>query len=310
MTEEQWSRDTALPEAESGDPESETRVNGPEGTIDEVAERDAEETGLSEEGREDRNAQKKADTAGGDRPEEECAGREGNPDERGKEAVVRAKFNKRLREFTAEEAAPLVEQGLKFEVFRPQYEKLRRAARAMRTDVPRLIERMAEISDEALRQQAIEACGGNEEAGQELYALRTAESERAAERAKEMHAARIEQERLREDAERKAAQEQRKISLEQRLADGYLELCREFPGRFPRFEDVPEPAVRLAAEQGLPLLDAYLRVRLQEERRAERAREQQRSAAVRGVGTMADAGGDDEYSLHAFEKAFRRSLRS
>lgn len=46
-------------------------------------------------------------------------------------------------------------------------------------------------------------------------------------------------------------------------------------------EDVPEPARRLAEEEGLPLADAYLRFLHRERQRADEERERQRQAAAR-----------------------------
>ena len=52
-------------------------------------------------------------------------------------------------------------------------------------------------------------------------------------------------------------------------------------------EDVPEPARRLAEEEGLPLADAYLRFLHRERQRAAEERERQRQAAARSSGPLA-----------------------
>ena len=77
--------------------------------------------------------------------------------------------------------------------------------------------------------------------------------------------------------------------LAQRLAEEYAELCREVPN-VGEFSTLPEAAVRLAAEQGIPLLDAYLRYEYRERRRVEEERAAAAAAARASTGALHDSG--------------------
>ena len=73
-------------------------------------------------------------------------------------------------------------------------------------------------------------------------------------------------------------------------------------------EDVPEPARRLAEEEGLPLADAYLRFLHRERQRAAEERERQRQAAARSSGPLAGERAEPQPEQEAFRRAFEKAL--
>lgn len=80
-------------------------------------------------------------------------------------------------------------------------------------------------------------------------------------------------------------------ALAQRLAADFEALCREVP-EVSSFAAVPEAAVREAVEQGISLLDAYLRHAHREQRRVAAAQAAERAAATAAVGSQSDAAGE------------------
>lgn len=97
-------------------------------------------------------------------------------------------------------------------------------------------------------------------------------------------------------------------ALQQRLVDGFRELTQAMPGAFTTFHDVPEGAVRLAADKGIGLYDALLRYRYEEEQAASAERERARQAAAASAGSLADGGGAPQPEADAFTRAFARAL--
>ena len=71
---------------------------------------------------------------------------------------------------------------------------------------------------------------------------------------------------------------------------------------------MPEPARRLAEEEGLPLADAYLRFLHRERQRADEERERQRQAAARSSGPLAGERAEPQPEQEAFRRAFEKAL--
>lgn len=70
------------------------------------------------------------------------------------------------------------------------------------------------------------------------------------------------------------------IDVTQRLAEEFLVLAEEFP-QFVAPNQLPEGVLEMAVEQNISLLDAYLRYRLQEEKKVAAAAEMRQQAAKR-----------------------------
>lgn len=79
--------------------------------------------------------------------------------------------------------------------------------------------------------------------------------------------------------------------LVRRLAAEYTALRREIPD-VGAFDTLPPEAVRAAAEEGLSLLDAYLRHEHRERRKCAEAQAQQAAAAAAATGSQASGAGE------------------
>lgn len=193
--------------------------------------------------------------------------------------VIRAKYNKKELVFSAEEAVPLVQKGLKFESMEPDYRKLKRLALAKGTGVPELLDQLLKESDEEAYRHALEACGGNAEAAKKLAAFQRREQE----------------ERAGGPAADTAEKE-------------FRELDEAFPGRFRQGEDLPQQAAELAARKGISLLDAVLRLDHDSRRRALAERERQEAAAKASAGSMTGEPVRSDLDVEAFSAAFAAAL--
>ena len=70
----------------------------------------------------------------------------------------------------------------------------------------------------------------------------------------------------------------------------------------------PDGVREMAAEQGISLLDAYLRHRLKEERRVTAAIEKRIKAAEQSVGSLSRGASETPPEQDAFLRAFRAAL--
>lgn len=75
------------------------------------------------------------------------------------------------------------------------------------------------------------------------------------------------------------------------------------------FRQVPKEAVKLAAEKGISLFDAFLRFRFEEERRRKKEQERGRRAAGESAGSLRDGGPAPEPEGEEFVRSFRQSVR-
>ena len=90
-------------------------------------------------------------------------------------------------------------------------------------------------------------------------------------------------------------------------AEDFLALAEEFP-QFATLDQLPGGVTDLAAEQGISLLDAYLRYRLREERRVTAATETRRKAAEQSAGSLSRGAVETPPEQDAFLRAFRAAL--
>ena len=92
-----------------------------------------------------------------------------------------------------------------------------------------------------------------------------------------------------------------------RLAEEFLALTQEFP-RLVNPADLPEGVLDTAAQEGIPLLDAYLRYRWQEEKKVAAATESRRRAAQCSAGSLSRTAVETPPEQDAFLRAFRSAL--
>ena len=92
-----------------------------------------------------------------------------------------------------------------------------------------------------------------------------------------------------------------------RLATDFIALAEEFPHLVSPTE-LPDSVLDTAAREGIPLLDAYLRHRWQEEKRVATANATRRRAAVSSAGSLSRGAMETPPEQDAFLRAFRSAL--
>lgn len=97
------------------------------------------------------------------------------------------------------------------------------------------------------------------------------------------------------------------IDVTQRLAEEFLVLAEEFP-QFAAPNQLPEGVLEMAVEQNISLLDAYLRYRLQEEKKVAAAAEMRQKAAKQSAGSLSRGAAERLPEEDAFLRAFRAAL--
>lgn len=97
------------------------------------------------------------------------------------------------------------------------------------------------------------------------------------------------------------------VDVTQRLAEEFLVLAEEFP-QFAAPNQLPDGVLEMAVEQNISLLDAYLRYRLQEEKKVAAAAEMRQQAAKRSAGSLSRGAAERPPEEDAFLRAFRAAL--
>ena len=92
-----------------------------------------------------------------------------------------------------------------------------------------------------------------------------------------------------------------------RLATDFLALTEEFP-QIVSPSQLPDSVLEVAAQQGIPLLDAYLRYRWQEEKRVAAASAKRQQAAAQSAGSLSRGAVQTPPEQDAFLRAFRSAL--
>ncbi len=92
------------------------------------------------------------------------------------------------------------------------------------------------------------------------------------------------------------------------LADGFLQLQREVP-ELESVADLPEAVFTAAAEENIPLLDAYLRHRFREERAVLAEQQRQQRAAQAAAGSLCGGGRQAKPVSDAFARSFEQALQ-
>ncbi len=93
-----------------------------------------------------------------------------------------------------------------------------------------------------------------------------------------------------------------------RLAADFIRLSEELP-ELHSPDQLPPEVLRTAAEESIPLLDAFLRYRWQEEKRARAEERRRREAAERSAGSLGQALEETHPEQDAFLRSFRSALR-
>lgn len=192
-------------------------------------------------------------------------------------------FNRQPRRLSAEEAVRYAQQGMKWEQFSPVYRKLQYLAERVEGGI-------GDIADGLL------SCMEQED----WEAISAAHSDDPLTAARLFAAAKAEREAALGDMPAPPPEEER-------LAAEYDALCAEIPDA-PAFAELPEETFSVAEREGVPLLDAYLRVLFREQRRTAQALHDQQEAAARSAGSLRGETDDPDTAGEAFIRALKRAL--
>ncbi len=176
------------------------------------------------------------------------------------------KYNHEEKGLSQEEAVSWAQKGMHYDAL---YAKLDYLAALKETTCEKLINSLISEHETSYKNSLIERLGGEDDEVIEdmmtLYRNRFGEKHR---RAREFS----EKDRLKENG------------AGDRLSVEFEDLRREFP-ELKSITDIPNGVVT-AAENGTPLIDAYLRYRHEQQKRVTAAKMYQRAAAEKSVGSM------------------------
>lgn len=97
------------------------------------------------------------------------------------------------------------------------------------------------------------------------------------------------------------------MDVTDRLAAEFFTITEEFP-QVVSPADLPDSVMEVAAKEGIPLLDAYLRYRWQEEKRIAAATACRQRAAQSSAGSLSRGALETPPEQDAFLRAFRSAL--
>lgn len=186
--------------------------------------------------------------------------------------VVKVKFNKQEREYSIDEATPLVQKGLKWDSFQETHEKLKFLSTTSGLSVQDLVDKLVESNEETLYQQILDKAG-NEEIAKELHEAKKAERQRKFDEFKTQEA---EREKLEAESETETERN--------RLANEFIELKKETG--IAEFKDVPKSVLSLASKKHISLYDAYLRYERAETAKAKVVADKQAEASKASSGSL------------------------
>ena len=196
------------------------------------------------------------------------------------------RHNHEDKPLTQDEATVLAQKGMAYDAM---YSQIARAAAIQGKDVKEFIAGFEKAADEAKRQELMAQYGDAAIVDQmmELYQYKKEQTVSAAEKA------------------RKQAEETETQSVNQRLADEFIELKKAFPD-LQSFESLPD-SVKKAAGAGMSLEHAYLKFQHTEAKKVAEAQKAAETAANKSTGSM---GTDDTSQETLADQRYRAALWS
>ncbi len=193
---------------------------------------------------------------GGDNPAPEVA------------PFLEIQYNHEKRGLSRDEAVTLAQKGIHYQ---STYDTLERVATLKGQTVKEFLSGIETAQDEAYRQGLIEKFGDDEDTINKMMELYGINKQKTLDNAK---------------ADRKAAAEQEEQTINERLANEFVEMKNgDFP-ELTEFKDLPEE-VKRAAFGGLSLSHAYLKYMHNENKKIAAAKASQEAAAKKSTGSMA-----------------------
>ncbi len=209
--------------------------------------------------------------SGDDTSAQDQDGNDNGAEENGTEPTapfLEIQYNHEKRGLSRDEAVTLAQKGIHYQ---STYDSLERVATLKGVSVKELISSLETAQDDAYRQGLIEKFGDDEDTINKMMELYDINKQKTLDNAK---------------ADRKAAAEQEEQSINERLANEFVEMKNgDFP-ELTEFKDLPEE-VKRAAFGGLSLSHAYLKHMHNENKKIAAAKASQEAAAKKSAGSMA-----------------------
>ena len=194
-------------------------------------------------------------------------------------------YNHEKRNLSRDEAITLAQKGMHFQ---STYDSIERVATLKGLSVKEFLNGLETAQDEAHRRELIEKFGDDEEIIGSMMELYHINKQKTLDNAKE---------------NRKAAAEAEEQSVNERLAQEFVEMKNgDFP-ELTEFADLPE-AVKKSAFSGLSLSHAYLKYMHNENKKIAAAKASEAAAAKKSTGSMAS----DKEDISASESALLKGL--
>lgn len=188
---------------------------------------------------------------------------------------LEVQYNHEKRNLTREEAITLAQKGIHFQ---STYDDIERIATLSGKTVKEFLSGFETAQDEAYRQGLVERFGDDDEIIDSMMELYNINKQKKLDNAKES---------------KRAAAEQEEQTINQRLADEFVEMKNgDFP-ELTEFKDLPE-SVKKAAFGGLSLSHAYLQYMHNENKKIAAAKASQEAAAQKSTGSMASEKAETE----------------
>lgn len=174
-----------------------------------------------------------------------------------------------------ERVTNLLQKGMKFEHMADDLEKLHQLTAAYGAkNTTEMLDMMLGARERAAKEEYVRKYG--KEAGEKLFELE--KTQRAAKRG------------TFKDAD-EAADKASRDAVNNRLAAELAELQGDHP-ELASIKDVPQSVIDMALQKGIPLLDAYNRYTLKEQKRAASAAQKQADNQKAATGSLADGGSE------------------
>lgn len=187
--------------------------------------------------------------------------------------TVPIRFNHESKHLTIDEAATYAQKGMAAE---PVMSKLRYLSAIFDTPINQVVDSLLTSNEEKRKNELLEKVNGDEELANKLF---EAEKSRYQKAVDDMVAA------------ERQTEEQEKASINDRLANDFLELQKEMP-EISSVDKIPKAVMKESIDKNLSLLDSYLRYQHRENKNIKAATETQKAAEKSTTGSAKSAEND------------------
>lgn len=187
--------------------------------------------------------------------------------------TVPIRFNHESKHLTIDEAATYAQKGMAAE---PVMSKLRYLSAIFDTPINQVVDSLLTSNEEKRKNELLEKVNGDEELANKLFEAEKTKHQKAVD---DMIAA------------EKQTEEQEKASINEKLANDFLELQKEMP-EISSVDKIPKAVMKESIDKNLSLLDSYLRYQHRENKNIKAATETQKAAEKSTTGSAKSAEND------------------